>query len=229
MTSRLAQAMAGALIALSAAACGLRAASAQGPAGDHGQHHPGGAPSASPAVPQAATPPAMPSPAAEMGGRRPGPLMPALMDADRLSESEREALREAAERQVEHGLGLLEHASRELSDARRRGDQAALERAAEKLREGLALWETGTAARRALSLPPAQGREAAVRWFKGQMNLEAAPDSAQPRAPWGFSWMHLGAMATLIALVLGGVALYVYKVRRALATLDRLTRDGPSP
>lgn len=227
MTSRLGPAVAGMLIALGATAFGSRVAMAQGPAGDHEQHHPG-APSASRAVPEVATPPPMASPAVECCGPRPGPLMPALMDLGRLSESDRAALGEAAESQVVRGLDLMEEGSREFSQARRDADGAALERAAEKMRGGLALWEMGVAARRALTLPPADARAAAATWFKRQMNLEGAPESARPRTPWGFSWAHLGAMAVLAALVLGGIALYLYRVRRALAALDRLTGDGAS-
>jgi len=155
--------------------------------------------------------------------------MPLLMDADRLSETERAALREAAEQHVTRGLTLIEEGSRELSRARGLGDETGLERAAQRLGEGLALWETGVAARRALSLPPADARYAALRWFKGQMNLGGTPGSPRAGAPWGISWAHLGAMAFLTALVLAGVVLYLYKVRRALATLDRLTADNTSP
>lgn len=203
MTWRGAPAVAVALILLSAAACGPRIVSAQAPPGEHAQHHPAGAP--------------------------PGPLMPLLMDADRLSETERAALREAAEQHVTRGLTLIEEGSRELSRARGLGDETGLERAAQRLGEGLALWETGVAARRALSLPPADARYAALRWFKGQMNLGGTPGSPRAGAPWGISWAHLGAMAFLTALVLAGVVLYLYKVRRALATLDRLTADNTSP
>lgn len=155
------------------------------------------------------------------------PLVSRLLDAERWSESERNSLKGDAARQMEGGLNLLQEAERELGQARKTGDQSAVERAVAKLREGAVLWETGYAVQRALTLPAPAAREAGVKWFKAQMNLDAQPP-APTGLPWGVSWMHLAVMGALAAVAAGSIALYLFRIRRALSLLGRLTRgDGP--
>ncbi len=155
-------------------------------------------------------------------------LVPRLLDAERLSESERNALRGAAERKALEGLRLLEQAVRDFAQARRRGDEAALERAVEKLQEGATLWETGSAVQRALSTSGGRPRETALAWFKAQMNIEGAPPSAGG-FPWGLTPFHVAMMAMLGLFAAGMFAVYLYKVRRSLALLSRLTARGGDP
>lgn len=158
-----------------------------------------------------------------MGAPPKKPLVGRLLDVERLSEAERNALKGDAARQSDEGLKLLREAGRELEAARRKGDQRAIERAVEKLREGATLWETGHAVELALASPATVAREAGLRWFKAQMNL----DTRLPVAtglPWGISWMHIVVMAALAVFAIGAISLYLYRVRRALGLLARLTR-----
>lgn len=161
-----------------------------------------------------------------MSGPVPRPLMSTLLDAERLGEAERVALGKAADQRVHRGLELLDRATRELATARRARDDAAISRAIKLLEEGAELWETGTAVQRALSSPPATARATGLRWFRSRMNLEMPDDVSA--WPWGWSPVHLGIMAILAVTAGGGMVLYLYKIRRSLALLARLTR-GPQP
>ena len=225
---------------------GAGGAAAQAPpAEDHEQHHPPGgtpAPQAplAPSAPAKTAPSATPAPTGEMsiermmkemermmGGPAKKPLAGRLLDVERLSEAERNSLKGDAGRQKNEGLGLLREAGRELEQARARGDRAAMEGALGKLREGATLWETGDAVEQALAHPAPQARAAAVRWFKAQMNVDARPP-IPTGLPWGLAWLHLAVMAALALFTVGAITLYLYRVRRALGLLARLTRrEGP--
>jgi hypothetical protein len=162
-----------------------------------------------------------------MGAPPKKPLVSQLLDVERLSESERNSLRGDADRQLEEGMRLLQEAIREADQARRKGDSSAVERAMAKLREGATHWDTGYAVQRALTTPPPAARESAVKWFKAQMDVDAQPPTPTG-LPWGVSWMHLAVMSAFALLAAGSIALYTYRVRRALSLLGRLTR-GDEP
>lgn len=161
-----------------------------------------------------------------MGGPAKKPLMPRLLDAERISEAERVALRRDADQRVEQGLELLERGTRELTTARRARDAPATTRAIETLREGTELWETGTAVQRALSSPPSAATATAQRWFSSEMNIEIP--AAVRTWPWGLTPVHLGVMIILAVTAGGGLILYFYKIQRSLKLLARVTR-GPQP
>jgi hypothetical protein len=149
--------------------------------------------------------------------------IPRLLDVERLSAAERQALRGDAERQVETGLQAVEQGLIDFAAARRTRDEVALARAIGTLQDGARYWEIGMAVLHALSSPDTSPREAALTWFKTQMNLE--PTLPSPSAlPWGLSWTHLGGMVILGLFAAGALVIYLYKVRRSLRLLDRLTR-----
>jgi len=223
---RLARTMAVAVLTMMSA---VSEAPAQAPpTQDHKEHHPPGAPARS-----APTPPVVPTPGMGMemmkemermiGAPPKKPLVGRLLDVERFSETERNSLRADAVRESAEGLRLLREAGGELEAARRKEDQSAIERAVGKLREGATLWETGHAVEKALTNPAPVAREAGLRWFKAQMNLDA--QLPMPTGlPWGISWMHLVVMAALAVFTAGAIGLYLYRVRRALRLLARLTR-----
>jgi hypothetical protein len=158
-----------------------------------------------------------------MGAPPRKPLVGRLLDVERLSEAERNSLKGDAARQSDEGLRLMREAGGDLEGARRKGDPRAIERAVEKLREGATLWETGYAVEKALANSAPVAREVGLRWFKAQMNLDAQPP-VLTGLPWGISWMHLVVMAALVVFTAGAISLYLYRVRRALGLLARLTR-----
>lgn len=187
---------------------------------DHEKHHP-----------PTAAPPASPTPSTGMemmkermmGAPPRKPLVGRLLDVERLSEAERNSLKADAARESAEGLRRLREAAGELEAAGRKGDESAIERVVGKLREGATLWETGHAVEKALADPAPVAREAGLRWFKAQMNLDGRPP-VPTGLPWGISWMHLVVMAALVVFTAGGISLYLYRVRRALGLLARLTR-----
>lgn len=208
---------------------------AQTPPGGHAEHHPAGSPtdqgSSTTPAPPATPPPPAPTSGSSMGammehmtGSVPKkPLMPRLLNAERLSEAERNALRGDAERRVETGLQVLEQGLIDFAEARRTRDEAALARAIGTLQDGARRWDMGLAVLRALSPPDTLPREAALTWFKTQMHLE--PTLASPSAlPWGLSWTHLGGMVILGLCAAGAIVVYLSKVRRSLRLLERLTQ-----
>lgn len=151
------------------------------------------------------------------------PLVPRLLDAERLSEHERNTLRGDAERRAQEGLQLLALGLREFTDAQQSGDEGALARAVARLQEGASLWETGSAVLRTLSSPGVRPEVTALRWFRVQMNLESTL-MLPSTLPWGLSWMHLGGMVALGLFAVGAMVAYLYKVRWSLRLLHRLTR-----
>jgi hypothetical protein len=159
----------------------------------------------------------------QMGAKSPQkPLMPRLLDAERLSERERQTLRSDAEQRVQAGLQRLDQGLRAFADAQQTQDAEALARAVGQLHEAVSLWETGTTVLQALSSSTPRPRETALTWFKTQMHLAPAPQEATAR-PWGLSWVHLGGMVALGLFATGAVMVYLVKVRQSLRLLDRLT------
>ncbi len=231
-----------AMLVIWLAASELPAQTSQGE--DHEKHHPAEAPAPSPApVPPDPAPKRTPAPVIVptpgpgiemmkemermMGAPPKQPLVGRLLDVERLSEAEGNSLRADAERESAEGLRLLREAGGELEAARRTEDPRAIERAVGRLREGATLWETAYAVQQALANPAPVAREAGLRWFKAQMNLDA--QRAMPTGlPWGLSWMHIVVMVALVVFAAGAISLYLYRVRRALGLLARLTRrDTP--
>src|SRR4029453_12387139 len=89
-----------------------------------------------------------------------------------------------------------------------------LQNAVAKVGEGLARFDSGLAAHRAI----AEGRDArqlALQWFKTQMRLPAPPAPVESTGPWGLSWSHLLVMALLTIFAVIMIAMYFFKMRRA--------------
>ena len=89
------------------------------------------------------------------------------------------------------------------------------------LREGIADVETAGAARKALAAG-AQPRDIALNWFKQTMGIGPPQAFAEGRQVFGVSWLHFAIMAAGAAVTVGLVALYLHRVRGALALVGRL-------
>ena len=223
---------------------------AETPSGGHEQHHPA-APPAEPAPPVAPAPPDAPAPATSgappvsapagmgnmmqgmgemmrsMGAAPPKEFYPSLMDLPDLPPEKRTEVQRAAYERMQSGTTLMIEGLDRLLRAASTDDYVAMQDAVARLREGLARFDSGLAAHRAI----AEGRDArqlALQWFKSQMRLPAPPAPAERPGPWGLSWSHLLVMALLMVFAVIMIAMYFFKMRRAANLLQRLT-NPPAP
>ena len=195
---------------------------------EHAAHHPP-APPAAPGTPAAQPQDAMQGMGQMMEGMHgppPNQLYPTLINLPDLPPERREEVQRAAHERMESGTRLMAEGLDLLVRSAPGTDYAAMQDAVAKLREGLARFDSGLAAHRAL----AEGndpRALAAQWFKSQMNLPGPPPPAETHGLWGFSWAHLAAMALLIAFAVAMIAMYFLKMRRAAALLRQLATAPP--
>jgi ferredoxin-NADP reductase len=162
-----------------------------------------------------------------MGAAPPKELYPSLMDLPDLPPEKRADVQRAAYERMQSGTTLMLEGLDQLLRTASTDDATAMQDAIAKLREGLARFDSGLAAHRAL----AEGRDArqlALQWFKTQMRLPAPPAPVESTGPWGLSWSHLLVMALLTLFAVIMIAMYVFKMRRAAHLLQRLTTP-PAP
>lgn len=120
-------------------------------------------------------------------------LYPSLMSLPTLSPEKRLAIQQKAHQRITSGMALMKGGLNELLLASNNNDYAKMQEALEKLREGIAQYESALAALRALS----EGKnpsDIALQWFKREMNL--LPSSPQAESVLGGPFFHL----TIIAL-----------------------------
>lgn len=204
---------------------------------EHAKHHPGAAASGSQPGGQSPTAPAagaggmmegMGEMMKNMGAPAPKALYPSLMDLPDLPPEKRDEVQRAAHERMKSGTDLMAEAFDQLVKAAPTNDFAAMQEATAKLREGVARFDSGLAAHRAI----AEGKDPralAVQWFKGQMNLPGPLPHAQAPGLWGLSWEHLILMALLIAFAAVMIAMYFFKMRRAAALFGRLESGSGKP
>lgn len=211
-------------------------------------------PPATPPTPQSNSPVGSPSPAQSMpgmgagapgagnamGGMMGGCMGAGCMGASRkefyaslmaipnLSPEERQRIEAQARAWISAGTEEIAGAEAALRHANAAGDSAGSEQATSRMRDALAQVKSGNTILRSLAegKPP---RQIALDWFKGEMNL--APDTTMqdPVGPLGLSWFHLVTMALVTALAVAMLAIYVSRMRRANALIDRLTSTPPPP
>jgi ferredoxin-NADP reductase len=129
---------------------------------------------------------------------------------------------------MQAGAALMSQGLERLGNAAPGDDYSAMQEATAQVREGLALFESGLAAHRALAEGKAP-REVTLQWFKREMNL--ASPAAGPEAPaglFGLSWFHFFGMVLLIGFAVVMVWMYFHKMRRASELMARLTSGAPT-
>ena len=215
-------------------------AQAQSPE-EHASHHPGAAPVAmSGGAPAGGMPGLGPSAGAggmmegmgemmrNMGKPPPKELYPSLMALPELTpEQGREVEQRAAER-MRAGTMLMGNALDALIAGARSDNYAAMHEAMTFLREGVAQFDSGIAARRALAEGRAP-RDAALTWFKREMSLASPGAGAESHSGRGLSVLHIFAMTLLVAFAFAMLAMYYFKMRRAAALFGRIEPDTKSP
>lgn len=150
-------------------------------------------------------------------------LYPSLMSLPTLSPEKRLAIQQKAHQRITSGMALMKGGLNELLLASNNNDYAKMQEALEKLREGIAQYESALAALRALS----EGKnpsDIALQWFKREMNL--LPSSPQAESVLGGPFFHLTIIALFGLFFLVMIWMYFFKMRRAAALLDRLTKQN---
>ncbi len=219
-------------------------------ADEHSAHHPGGSNPGADAAPQSNSPAAPPgtpgagSPGSssgtpnsammnmmgEMMGRPRKEFYPSLMEMPPLTPEQRLNLESQARGRINSDIDGISAAEKNLRHAIAGGDIAAADQAARQIRDSLNQVQSGVTVLRALNegSPPQQ---IAQNWFKSQMNLAPEPLHLNAEGLFGISWFHVITMGLLAIFSAGMLAVYVGRMRRANALVDRLTRvpaPGPS-
>jgi len=151
-----------------------------------------------------------------------------LMAMPNLSPEQRQRIEAQARAWISAGTEEIANAENALRHANAGGDTNGAEQAASRMRDALAQVKSGNTILRSLAegKPP---RQIALDWFKGEMNL--APDTVihDQEGPLGLSWFHLVTMALVTAFAVAMLAIYLSRMRRANALIDRLTSTRPPP
>ncbi len=156
-----------------------------------------------------------------MGATPPKELYPSLMELPDLTPEKRAEVERLAQERIREGHALITSADQKMSSPDAGRDPAAMREAAEQMRRGLALYESGVAARQALA-GGGDARGAALGWFKRDMNLLPAAPAENPHGLFGLSWFHYVTMFVLTAFAAAMIWMYFHKMRRAGALLTRL-------
>jgi hypothetical protein len=149
------------------------------------------------------------------------------MDLPDLPLAKRVEVEQQADERMRSGVALMNESLDHLLQAASAEDYTAMQASSASLREGLARFESGLAAKRALAEGKAP-RNVALTWFKREMNLLPLT-GAEPRALHGVTPFHLFTMVLLVAFALAMVAMYFFKMRRAAALFGRIEADKKSP
>lgn len=155
-------------------------------------------------------------------------LYPSLMALPELTPEKRREVEQRASERMQVGTKLMGQALDALNAGARSDNYAAMHEATLQFREGIAQFESGVAARRALTEGRAP-RDVALAWFKREMNLPltTAPASHQI---FGGARFHLVVIGVLAAFAAVMIAMYFFKMRRAVSLLQSLTGGAvPAP
>ena len=153
-------------------------------------------------------------------------IYPSLMALpDDATPAMRAGIEQVALERMKEGTARISSGLEKLSGSTVSEDYAGMQQAAAQMREGLAEFEAGIAARRMLAEGKAP-RNLALDWFKREMNLASPIGPGEPRVIVGVTRFHLFTMALLIAFALAMVAMYFFKMRRAAALFGRVDSEA---
>lgn len=216
---------------------GLRLAQAED---NHSAHHPGAPGSGSTSAPQSNNPPAPnpPTPSSsssnpgmmgetgmmgEMMGRPRKEFYPSLMEMPALSAEQRRQFESQARSRINSEIESLSAAEADLRHALAGDDVVAADQASGRIRGSLDQVQSGVTVLRSLREGKSP-QQIAQNWFKAQMNLLPPPATFTADGVLGISWFHVVTMGLLAAFSSGMLAVYVARMRRANALVDRLTK-----
>jgi ferredoxin-NADP reductase len=162
-----------------------------------------------------------------MRGTKPSELYPSLMSLSELSPEKRDEVQRQAHERMKAAAALMSQGLERISNAAG-DDYVVMQKGTEQMREGLALFESGLAAHRALAEGQAP-RDIALQWFRREMNLLPPASPEAHGGVFGLSWFHFFFMVILIGFSAAMIWMYFYKMRRAAALLQSLTGGAPPP
>jgi len=163
----------------------------------------------------------------KMGAPKPNDLYPKLMDLPDLPLEECAQIKQEAHQRMVDGTALLSTGLDELSNAAASDDFATMQAATAKMREGLARFESGLAAHRALAEGKAP-RNVALTWFKREMGLLPRATAEPGFQLFGMTLFHTSIMAILLFFAVAMIRMYFFKMRRAAALMEKLVTAAPS-
>lgn len=156
------------------------------------------------------------------------PIYASLMTLPALTPEKRAEIDALARQQISEGMERLTSGVESIHRATQVGDDALAQQSVGTMREGLDELGAGIAARRVLSEGKAP-RNLALDWFKREMNLASPIAREHARTPLGVQPFHLFTMVLLVAFALAMIAMYFFKMRRAVALFGRIEADRESP
>jgi ferredoxin-NADP reductase len=163
-----------------------------------------------------------------MGKAPPKEQYPSLMSLPELTPERREEILSEAQARMQEGTALLSKGLDELAKAAESGDNVAMQEALVQVREGVQRFESGLAAKRAVTEGKAP-REIALQWFKREMNLSGPLIGEEPGFRlWGMTPFHTFIMAILVVCGAAVIWMYFHKMQRATLLLQNLM-GGVSP
>lgn len=159
----------------------------------------------------------------QMGAPKEWELYPELMRLPDLPMEKRAEVQMKAHQRMRDGVSVIAVGVGELADTADTDDFAAMQAATDRIKEGLARFDSGLAAHRALA-EGGEPRNVALQWFRKEMNLTGGGGFAG-REP-GMSAFHFLSMVVLIAFAALMLWMYFFKMRRAAALLEQLAGDA---
>ena len=164
-----------------------------------------------------------------MGAPKERELYPELMTLPGLPLEKREDVRRKARQRMYDGVTLMADGMGELSEATPRDDVSAMQDAIEKVGIGLAHYDSGLAAYRAL-VEGSEPRNVALQWFRKEMNLVGGSGAGgvprHERGILGMSVFHFISMASLTLFAAAMLVMYFFKMRRATQLIEELAARG---
>ncbi len=156
-----------------------------------------------------------------MGVPPPKDIYPSLMDLPNMTAEQRDAFERLGHERMRAGTELMSEGFDALLRSSPTQDFEAMQGAVNMLREGLSRFDSGLAAHRVMN-SGVPSDQAAMEWFKREMNLSTPPTAAIATGPFGWSWFHASGMALLVLFAVVMISLYFVKMRRATALLQEL-------
>lgn len=156
-----------------------------------------------------------------MHGELPRELYPALMALPDLPAEKRGEILKQAHERMQEGVRLWSQGLDRLGKATESENYQAMQEATALMHEGLAQFESGLAAKRALAEGKAP-KNVAMQWFRREMNLLPQTSSPDQEGVFGLSTFHFISMVLLTGFAAVMIGMYFFKMRRASALLEKL-------